>query len=86
MLNVQGWNLWSIKLKDYIAKLTAESELVKQALKNNWIKLLSSKSIPSDELKASSIQYAVMFVNMLNSTLKTLESLRQNREVSKQTE
>ena len=65
--------------KDYIAKLTAESELVKQAQE--------PANQSSDELKASSIQYAGDVLKYVENNLeKTLESLRQNRESLKQTE
>ena len=59
--------------KDYIAKLTAESELVKQA--------------QEQANQISSIQYAGDVLKYVENNLeKTLESLRQNRESLKQTE
>ena len=69
--------------KDYIAKLTAESELVKQAQDQ----IINAANQSSDELKASSIQYAGDVLKYVENNLeKTLESLRQNRESLKQTE
>lgn len=66
--------------KDYIAKLTEESELVKQAQEHaNEIITYANQS--SEELKSSSIQYAGDVLKYVESNLeKTLESLRQNRE------
>ncbi|WP_251440530.1 ATPase [Veillonella intestinalis] len=70
--------------KDYIAKLTEESELVKQAqTQANQIIMLANQS--SQELKDSSIQYASDVMRYVENNLeKTLESLRQNRESLKQ--
>lgn len=66
--------------KDYIAKLTEESELVRQAQEHaNQIVMSATKS--SDELKSSSITYAGDVLKYVESTLeKTLTSIRQNRE------
>ncbi|MDU5087604.1 MAG: pantetheine-phosphate adenylyltransferase [Veillonella sp.] len=72
--------------KDYIAKLTAESELVKQA-QEQANQIINAANQSSDELKASSIQYAGDVLKYVENNLeKTLESLRQNRESLKQTE
>lgn len=70
--------------KDYIAKLTEESELVKQAQDQaNQIIGLANQS--SEELKSSSITYAGDVLKYVENNLeKTLESLRQNRESLKQ--
>ena len=70
--------------KDYIAKLTEESELVKQAqTQANQIITLANQS--SEELKNSSIQNASDVMRYIENNLeKTLESLRQNRESLKQ--
>ncbi len=70
--------------KDYIAKLTEESELVKQAQDHaNQIITLANQS--SEELKVSSLQYAGDVLKYVENNLeKTLESLRQNRESLKQ--
>ena len=43
--------------KDYIAKLTAESELVKQA-QEQANQIINAANQSSEELKSSSIQYA----------------------------
>ena len=66
--------------KDYIAKLTEESELVRQAQKRaNQIILDANQS--SEELKSSSITYAGDVLKYVESTLeKTLSSIKQNRD------
>lgn len=66
--------------KDYIAKLTEESELVRQAQERaNQIILQANNS--SEELKNSSIRYAGDVLKYVESTLeKTLSSIQQNRE------
>lgn len=66
--------------KDYIAKLTEESELVRQAQEQaNQIVVSATKS--SDELKSSSITYAGDVLKYVETTLqKTLASIQQNRE------
>ena len=66
--------------KEYIAKLTEESELVKQSQEHaNLIITTANKS--SEELKNSSIQYASDVLRYVENNLeRTLESLRQNRE------
>ena len=72
--------------KDYIAKLTAESELVKQA-QEQANQIINAANQSSEELKSSSIQYAGDVLKYVENNLeKTLESLRQNRESLKQTE
>ena len=61
--------------KDYIAKLTAESELVKQAQEQ------------ANQIINAANQYAGDVLKYVENNLeKTLESLRQNRESLKQTE
>ena len=67
--------------KDYIAKLTAESELVKQA-QEQANQIINAANQSSDELKAAGD--VLKYVE--NNLEKTLESLRQNRESLKQTE
>ena len=66
--------------KDYIAKLTEESELVRQAQEQaNQIVVSATKS--SDDLKSSSITYAGDVLKYVETTLqKTLASIQQNRE------
>ena len=66
--------------KDYIAKLTEESQLVRQAQEQaNQIVVSATKS--SDELKSSSITYAGDVLKYVETTLqKTLASIQQNRE------
>lgn len=70
--------------KDYIAKLTEESELVKQA-QDHASQIITAANQSSEELKNSSIQYAADVLRYVEGNLeKTLESLRQNRESLKQ--
>ena len=70
--------------KDYIAKLTEESELVKQA-QTQANQIITLANLSSEELKNSSIQYAQDVMRYIENNLeKTLESLRQNRESLKQ--
>ena len=66
--------------KDYIAKLTEESELVRQAQEHaNQIILNANTS--SEELKSSSVTYAGDVLKYVESTLeKTLTSIKSNRE------
>lgn len=66
--------------KDYIAKLTEESELVRQSQEQaNQIITYANQS--SEELKNSSIVYAGDVLKYVEGNLeKTLESIRQNRE------
>ena len=72
--------------KDYIAKLTAESELVKQA-QEQANQIINAANQSSEELKSSSIQYAGDVLKYVENNLeKTLESLRQNRESLQQSE
>ncbi|MCF0154753.1 MAG: ATPase [Veillonella sp.] len=70
--------------KDYIAKLTSESELVKAAQEQaNEIIATANKS--SEELRNSSVQYGADVLKYVEGNLeKTLESLRQNRESLRQ--
>lgn len=70
--------------KDYIAKLTEESELVKQA-QEQATEIINLANQSSEELKSSSITYAGDVLKYVENNLeKTLESLRQNRESLKQ--
>ena len=66
--------------KEYIQKLTEESELVKQAQEHaNHIIAEANKS--SEELKNSSIQYASDVFKYVESNLeRTLEALQENRQ------
>ena len=66
--------------KEYIQKLTEESELVKQAQEHaNHIIAEANKS--SEELKTSSIQYASDVFKYVESNLeRTLEALQENRQ------
>ena len=60
---------------DYIAKLTAESELVKQA-QEQTNQIINAANQSSEELKSSSIQYAGDVLKYVENNLeKTLESL-----------
>ena len=73
-----------VQAKDYIAKLTEESELVKQA-QDHASQIITAANQSSEELKNSSIQYAADVLRYVEGNLeKTLESLRQNRESLKQ--
>lgn len=70
--------------KDYIAKLTEESEMVKQA-QDHATHIITLANQSSEELKNSSITYASDVLRYVEGNLeKTLESLRQNRESLKQ--
>ena len=53
--------------KDYIAKLTAESELVKQA-QEQANQIINAANQSSDELKLVLFNMLVMFLNMLKTT------------------
>lgn len=71
--------------KEYINKLTDESELVKQA-QAQANQIINAANQSSDELKDSSLQYASDVLRYVENNLeKTLESLRVNRESLKQT-
>ena len=71
--------------KEYISKLTDESELVKQA-QAQANQIINAANQSSDELKDSSLQYASDVLRYVENNLeKTLESLRVNRESLKQT-
>ena len=59
--------------KDYIAKLTEESEIVRQSQEH--------ANHSSEDLRNSSVTYAGQVLQYVESTLeKTLASVRQNRE------
>ncbi|ERT58174.1 MULTISPECIES: hypothetical protein [Megasphaera] len=66
--------------KDYIAKLTEESELVRQSQEHANL-IIANANQSSEDLKNSSITYAGDVLKYVESTLeKTLSSIRQNRE------
>ena len=66
--------------KDYIAKLTEESELVRQA-QERANQVIQTANDSSEQLKNSSITYAGDVLKYVESTLeKTLSSIQQNRE------
>lgn len=69
-----------IQAKDYIAKLTEEHELVRQAQERAQ-QILAHANASSEELKGSSITYAGDVLKYVETTLeKTLFSIQQNRE------
>ena len=70
--------------KEYIQKLTEESELVKQAQEHaNNIIAEANKS--SDELKNSSVQYACDVLKYVEANLeKELETIKENRKTLQQ--
>ena len=70
--------------KEYIQKLTEESELVKQAQEHaNHIIAEANKS--SDELKNSSVQYACDVLKYVEANLeKELETIKENRKTLQQ--
>lgn len=69
-----------IQAKDYIAKLTEEHELVRQAQERAQ-QILVQANASSEELKGSSITYAGDVLKYVETTLeKTLFSIQQNRE------
>jgi hypothetical protein len=69
-----------IQAKDYIAKLTEEHELVRQAQERAQ-QILAQANASSEELKGSSITYAGDVLKYVETTLeKTLFSIQQNRE------
>lgn len=70
--------------KTYIAALTEESEQVKAA-HERAAEIIKLSTQSSEELKASSITYAVDVFRYVEANLeKALEGLRQNRESLKQ--
>lgn len=70
--------------KEYISKLTAESEIVKAA-QEQANEIIANASKSSEELRNSSVQYGADVLKYVESNLeKTLESIRQNRESLRQ--
>lgn len=66
--------------KDYIAKLTEESELVREAQKRAN-KIMESANDSSQQIKDSSFTYAGEVLNYVESTLeKTLSHIQKSRE------
>lgn len=66
--------------KEYISKLTAESEIVKAA-QEQANEIIANANKSSEELRNSSVQYGADVLKYVESNLeKTLESIRQNRE------
>lgn len=70
--------------KEYISKLTAESEIVKAA-QEQANEIIANANKSSEELRNSSVQYGADVLKYVESNLeKTLESIRQNRESLRQ--
>lgn len=70
--------------KEYISKLTAESEIVKAA-QEQANEIIANANKSSEELRNSSVQYGADVLRYVESNLeKTLESIRQNRESLRQ--
>ena len=66
--------------KDYIAKLTEESEIVRQS-QEHANQIIQNANHSSEDLRNSSVTYAGQVLQYVESTLeKTLASVRQNRE------
>lgn len=66
--------------KDYIAKLTKESEIVRQS-QEHANQIIQNANHSSEDLRNSSVTYAGQVLQYVESTLeKTLASVRQNRE------
>ena len=66
--------------KDYIAKLTEESEIVRQS-QEHANQIIQNANHSSEDLRNSSVTYAEQVLQYVESTLeKTLASVRQNRE------
>ena len=66
--------------KDYIAKLTEESEIVRQS-QEHASQIIQNANQSSEELKNSSITYAGDVLKYVETTLeKTLSSIKQNRD------
>ena len=66
--------------KDYIAKLTEESEIVRQS-QEHANQIIQNANHSSEDLRNSSVTYAGKVLQYVESTLeKTLASVRQNRE------
>lgn len=72
------------QVKEYISKLTAESEIVKAA-QEQANEIIANANKSSEELRNSSVQYGADVLKYVESNLeKTLESIRQNRESLRQ--
>lgn len=70
--------------KEYISKLTAESEIVKAA-QEQANEIIANANKSSEELRNSSVQYGADVLKYVESNLeKNLESIRQNRESLRQ--
>ena len=70
--------------KEYISKLTAESEIVKAA-QEQANEIIANANKSSEELRNSSVQYGADVLKYVESNLeKTLECIRQNRESLRQ--
>ena len=70
--------------KEYISKLTAESEIVKAA-QEQANEIIANANKSSEQLRNSSVQYGADVLKYVESNLeKTLESIRQNRESLRQ--
>ena len=70
--------------KEYISKLTAESEIVKAA-QEQANEIIANANKSSEELRNSSVQYGADVLKYVENNLeKTLESIRQNRESLRQ--
>ena len=66
--------------KDYIAKLTEESEIVRQS-QEHANQIIQNANHSSEDLRNSSVTYAGQVLQYVESMLeKTLASVRQNRE------
>ena len=66
--------------KDYIARITEESELVKQA-QERANELTTSANQAADELRTSSVTYATDVLKYVETNLENiLDSLRKNRQ------
>ncbi len=68
------------RAKDYIARITEESELVKQA-QERANEVISSANQSAEELRNSSITYATDVLKYVESNMETmLDTLKKNRQ------
>lgn len=66
--------------KDYIARITEESELVKQA-QERASEVISSANKSADELRTSSVTYATDVLKYVETNMENvLDSLKKNRQ------
>lgn len=66
--------------KDYIARITEESELVKQA-QERANEVISSANKSADELRTSSVTYATDVLKYVETNMENvLDSLKKNRQ------